>query len=597
MLCRFHEQDCTFLEAALPRKRKADDSGRNDASPNKRLALSNEISLILADHCSPRPNQVASRSQPATETHQAVEQMPVIQPVSSNSVDDLSILDTTLSLQRYRHCRYIGRTSALDTSLLGLCDFDAMNEARLACGDIRQINPHGFFEMISDAAYPTHDDELQSLYEVEQIVAPHGQALIDIYFSNVHPSFPIIQKQVFLNRHRHGDRQFNSALLASMYLLALRWWSKDSILASQRMPSVEALEDVAYRALNVALQRPKLSALQAGLLLLQRSHHNAWGLTVQLVALGQELGLHLDCSTWSIPIWEGRLRKRLAWALYLQDKWAALVHGRPCHIQATDWAVPHLTSADYSDSTIVDDEEIDPLCELPTPPEHSIIFSEMIELTAIMGEVIDTFYTQRAIGEFDKAGKNVTGLILSKAKPVQIKLKNWFTKLPAEARMDGYETGKLSSNGYLHLAYFATEISIHRRIIQSLNHKTSDPYMMYICRSAAKTRLISAMDFVNRLKPEHLDAFWLGASPTNFALIATFGNLLRATAPGHEEASFYESRLHEYRWALCMSAKKAEWIEGAVDMLDMTNAILSNLAEKPRSATQSPKDRDSIIEE
>jgi len=473
-----------------------------------------------------------------------------------------------------------------------------MNEARLACGDIRQINPHGFFEMISDAAFPTHDEELQTLYEVEQIVAPHGQALMDIYFANVHSSFPIIQKQVFLNRRRHGDRQFNSALLASMYLLALRWWPKDPSLAPLQMPSVEALEDVAFRALNLALQRPKLSALQAGLLLLQRSHHNAWGLTVQLVALGQELGLHLDCSSWSIPVWEGRLRKRLAWALYLQDKWAALVHGRPCHIQATDWAVPHLSTSDYSDSTVIEDEEVDPLSEQPpTPPEHSLIFSKMIELTAIMGEVIDTFYTQKAIGEFDKAGKNVTGLILSKAKLVQIKLKNWFTQLPAEARMDSYEPGRLSSNGYLHLAYFAAEISIHRRIIQSLNHKTSDPYMMYICRSAAKTRLISAMDFVNRLKPEHLDAFWLGASPTNFALIATFGNLLRATAPEHEEASFYECRLQEYRWALCMSARKAEWIEGAVDILDMTNSILSNLPEKPSSGSRSPKDRDSIMEE
>lgn len=142
--------------------------------------------------------------------------------------------------------------------------------------------------------------------------------------------------------------------------------------------------------------------------------------------------------------------------------------------------------------------------------------------------------------------------------------------------------------GYLHLAYFATEISIHRRIVSSLDPATSDPYMLYICRSAAKTRLISAMDFVNRLKPEHLDSFWYFASTTSFALINTFGSLLRATAPGQEEADFYRSRLKEYRWALGVSARRAEWLDAAVRMLDATENLLENLPEKSHSVHASP---------
>lgn len=142
--------------------------------------------------------------------------------------------------------------------------------------------------------------------------------------------------------------------------------------------------------------------------------------------------------------------------------------------------------------------------------------------------------------------------------------------------------------GYLHLAYFATEISIHRRIVQSLDPSSADPYMLYICRSAAKTRLISAMDFVNRLKPEHLDSFWYFASTTNFALISTFGALLLATAPGHEEASFYESRLREYRWALSVSCKRAEWLESAVRILDSTQGMLAALPRKPEATGSVP---------
>jgi hypothetical protein len=133
----------------------------------------------------------------------------------------------------------------------------------------------------------------------------------------------------------------------------------------------------------------------------------------------------------------------------------------------------------------------------------------------------------------------------------------------------------------LHLAYFATEITLHRRIIQSLSGEASDPYLFYICRSAAKTRLISAMDFVNRLRPEHLQSFWYFPSKINFTLIGTFGGLLWATAPAKEEAEFYRTRLREYRWTLSVSSKRAEFLGYAVQMLDASRTMLSNLAEKP----------------
>ena len=135
--------------------------------------------------------------------------------------------------------------------------------------------------------------------------------------------------------------------------------------------------------------------------------------------------------------------------------------------------------------------------------------------------------------------------------------------------------------GYLHLAYFATEITLHRRIVQSLDPVSADAYLLYICRSAAKTRLISAMDFVNRLRHEHLQAFWYFPSKTNFTLIGTFGSLLWATAPTQEEADFYKTRLREYRWTLSVSSERAEFLDYAVQMLDASRAMLSNLARKP----------------
>jgi hypothetical protein len=76
-----------------------------------------------------------------------------------------------------------------------------------------------------------------------------------------------------------------------------------------------------------------------------------------------------------------------------------------------------------------------------------ILFSQMIALTGIMAEVMDSFYTQVAIQEFADAGVKSTQLILERAKPVQIKLKEWFANLPASVRMDSVTPGQLAPTG------------------------------------------------------------------------------------------------------------------------------------------------------
>lgn len=275
-----------------------------------------------------------------------------------------------------------------------------------------------------------------------------------------------------------------------------------------------------------------------------------------------------------------------------------------------------------------------------------MLFGQMVQLTRILAEILETFYTLQASQAAANAGSQATQLILSLAKPIQLKLKEWYSGLPAVVRMDStfqsslVPSNRLSSTGYLHLAYFATEITLHRRIIRSMDASAAaaaaaaaaatpsagtpqfaspiagspspslatstagggvDPYIQHICRSAAKARLISAMDFVNRLTPSHLRAFWYFASKTNFALIGTFGSLLWATSPGREEADWYRRRLGEYRWTLSVSSKPgpgpaaagsggdgggrgskgAGLTEFAMGMLDISTGLLKKLPEKP----------------
>lgn len=90
------------------------------------------------------------------------------------------------------------------------------------------------------------------------------------------------------------------------------------------------------------------------------------------------------------------------------------------------------------------------------------------------------------------------------------------------------------------------------------------------------------MDFVNRLKPEHLQSFWYFSSKVNFALIGTFGSLLWATSPSIQEAEFYKARLSEYRWTLRVSSRGADFMEFAVGVLDASAGYLQQEQWKKR---------------
>lgn len=310
------------------------------------------------------------------------------------------------------------------------------------------------FTLYPDEPTPNHSEIYEDLDKIERVVSPHGEKLLNLYFRIVHPSFPILHKRVFLEKYARTHREFSPPLLAAVYILALHWWSYDRELAALPKPDVSVLEKLATKTMADVINRPKLSTVQAGLLLLQRNEEmkgSAWPFTAQLVAVGQELGLHLNCSSWKIPRWEKGLRKRLAWGLFMQDKWGALTHGRPSHIAKANWAVRPVEPEDFPDSwpspdgikqERKDDEE-DGSQEVE---KGRMLFEQMIQLSGLMADVLETFFTVDAQMGF--AARGGIQKVLERAKPIQIRLKEWFIKLPECLRMDATtRTRRLSSTG------------------------------------------------------------------------------------------------------------------------------------------------------
>ncbi len=195
--------------------------------------------------------------------------------------------------------------------------------------------------------------------------------------------------------------------------------------------------------MSTVLNRPKLSTVQAGLLLLQCPDSDSWALTGQLVALSQNLGLHLDCTHWKIPEWERSLRKRLAWALYMQDKWGALIHGRPSLIHPDDWCVQPVEDRDFPETSEDDDNE-EGSSDIET---GRLTFIHMISLTEILAEILGTFFTLRATEMFSNEREHAMTATLQRAKPIQLRLKEWHANLPPSLAISNTRARKLSPTG------------------------------------------------------------------------------------------------------------------------------------------------------
>lgn len=474
-----------------------------------------------------------------------------------------TLLKRTLGLQRRHHGLHVGSSGRIEPILTSMCT--SVDWASTPPdGRFRRVSANDLFVLYPDEGTELFEDEIDDLDAIEDLVSPHGIILVNLYFRIVHPSFPILHKKVFLEKYERTYREFSPALLAAVYLLGMNYWGYNPKTSHLETPKVDPLVRLAMKSLHYAMNRPKLSTVEAGLLLLQRSSETSWPLTAQLVAVGQDLGLHRDCSNWDIPGWERGLRKRLAWALYMQDKWASLVQGRPSHIFQSDWRVKPLFAQDFPENSADENDE-----EGSTEVEKGRqLFTCMVSLTQILSDILGSLYSAAADEEASQNLPEATTQSLLKAKPLQIRLKEWYSKLPSCLSIDHITVRKLSSSGYVHLAYWTVEITLHRSIARTLAACTNGE-LKKICQQAALARSSSAIAFVKSLKPEHWHSFWYFSSGFGFGLIGIFETLLSGSFVEDEDIKASAKRLDQYQWTLKMARKGAGFLDKSIAMVDL----------------------------
>lgn len=149
-------------------------------------------------------------------------------------------------------------------------------------------------------------------------------------------------------------------LLAAVYASALPFAAHDDylcVLNTYSPPPADRLWRMVYELVAEEIHTPHLAVLQAALLYLHKPMDESrastadtpfvWSWVGSIVGLAESLGLHIECRMWGVPAWEKRLRRRLWWAVYAEDKWRSLLLGRPTYIHQGEWDVSELDDADF----------------------------------------------------------------------------------------------------------------------------------------------------------------------------------------------------------------------------------------------------------
>jgi hypothetical protein len=303
---------------------------------------------------------------------------------------------------------FIGLSGEQDTNLLATIRYNVLNETNFVDFNVRQVYPGDpvrgtppiHFSILQDAL-SDRDQRTKSLASdaIESHVGEVGDVLLKLYFRFVHPILPVLSKSRILKSYVTDKLSIPASLRGAIYGLASAFLTEDMTLEDVPPITPAVLFEHAHAALNRELDSPKLSTLQACLLVMhQQPEMNGttespriWVLACQATACAQSLGLHRDPSSWKMPSWEIKLRKKLWWVTYITDKWTSVCHGNTPHIPDDSFDTSDL---DVDDLSFDEDVTGVPGCDILDEGDrtferhHAVRFLLSLRLTKLLGEAL-----------------------------------------------------------------------------------------------------------------------------------------------------------------------------------------------------------------
>ncbi|CAG8202536.1 unnamed protein product [Penicillium salamii] len=377
-------------------------------------------------------------------------------------------------------------------------------------------------------------------------------------------------------------------LLAAIYASAQPFTKFDehlSILNAYNKPPTDRLWRIVFEIIMEEIHTPHLAVMQAGLLYLHKQHQDSqsavadspfmWSLVGMLVGLATSLGLQLECRPMGLPAWERRLRRRLWWALYAEDKWRSLLMGRPPYIRQDEW-----------DVTELDDDDFCLDAPVSSPNNHiretacALQFQSFARLSCLVDEVQHSLFSLRAA---QRLSSNFPES-LQTARSLLAKLKEWYSHLPLSLRHHDKSFPPSNQSNCLHFAYILLEVFIFRGLLRPMVRSAAPPRLFeepqdsletmvddYIAEilsadeidpvpaidnntgnavlKAAENCAATMLRSVLRM-PCDVSAFWFSWCRIGFATVSSFMMLLVVQAPSKEHAVRARGLVDMWRQAL-----------------------------------------------
>ncbi|PLB45786.1 fungal-specific transcription factor domain protein [Aspergillus steynii IBT 23096] len=337
----------------------------------------------------------------------------------------------------------------------------------------------------------TSSSSTSSRDELNRLVPPeYGPRLVALFVKYVYPALPLLSRShMGLTPSCWTPQPWVLErtpvhLLAAIYASALPFAAHDDylcVLQTYSAPPAHRLWRLVYELVAEEIHTPHLAVLQAAVLYLHRPLDDAqasradtpfvWSWVGSLVGLAESLGLHIECRMWGIPAWEKRLRRRLWWAVYAEDKWRSLLLGRPPYIHAGEWDVAELDDADFlyhargtaSAASAGVTGTLDP-----------VPFRYLVDLSAIAEQIYSSFYTLRKsqyLSERFHASHDI-------GRPLLERLNAWYSSLPESFRLPNWSKSVSGLAPYptsIHFAYMILVLFVYRALLRPMARSSSPP--------------------------------------------------------------------------------------------------------------------------
>ncbi|EIW80084.1 hypothetical protein CONPUDRAFT_58526 [Coniophora puteana RWD-64-598 SS2] len=485
--------------------------------------------------------------------------------VDSESEDEVTDAVGQLSLNEDEQVRYHGKASGL--YLLGINQRqEARNEGgiwRFPKARVWPPLPPGARDSSTTRSEVPEDDKLPSPQLQEH--------LLELYFTYVHPVFPVLNKAAFFEafRHEYGHfrlsspgspasdgqarspssiihrpRRVPALLLLSMYAVAARY-SPSTFAPPQEAASMWTAGDDYLNNAKVILDSSYASSrpttCQALLLMGFReigigAMAQAWAYVGMAVRMAQDLGMHRCADGWARVGLGGRLfsemeiqeRRRIWYGCVMLDKYVSTYIGRPLAIFERDYdtQLPSETEPDELElwspfhssraSTRSLEETGDSAIAPPVPARTLSCFNASSKLSGILSRIVQDIYSIRPGFSRHAESMRLEGL-----------LNKWYLDLPQYLRYEpGQKTVPPPHILTLHMHYWCTSLLLYR----PLKSGGSDDGNSRAVSEKNYELCVRAANHISSIAASYREHYDLGRSPVFLTFYLFTASIMHVTS-------------------------------------------------------------------